>query len=331
MPELPRADLSALSDLATPWCIRVAATLQIADHIAAGATGISDLAAAAGCDADWLGRVLRHLVGKGVFLETAPGQFALNDVAQEFFHPMNRLYLDLNGIGGRLAYAWGTLPTVVRTGASAYHEQFGLPFWEDLVAHPEIGASFDAFMGSAGHGAPNPNFQIVDGWDTVQHIVDVGGGTGAMLAAILQARPALRGTLVELPQTVARSAPIFQEAGVADRVSVAGQSFFEPLPAGADLYLLKSVLNDWPDKETVAILRRCAEAALPNGRVVVLGGVMPDSAGSSQTVEIDMIVAGGKTNTLTEFRELARQAGLDIIAAEKQPSHSFVVECRPLE
>jgi hypothetical protein len=328
MPEQP--DLSTLSDLATPWCIRVAATLQIADHIAAGVTDIPDLAAAAGCDADWLSRVLRHLVGKGVFLEVAPDRFALNDLAQGFFDPMQRLSLDLNGIGGRLAYAWGTLPTVVRTGASAYHEQFGLPFWEDLATHPEIGASFDAFMGPAGHGAPNPNFQLTGGWEAIHTIVDVGGGTGAMLAAILQARPALHGTLVDLPQTVARSAEIFQAAGVSGRATAVGQSFFDPLPAGADLYLLKSVLNDWPDKETIAILRRCAEAARPSGQIIILGGVMSDSAAASRTVEIDMIVAGGKSNTLTEFRELARQAGLEVVAAGRQPAHAFVVECRAL-
>jgi hypothetical protein len=85
-------------------------------------------------------------------------------------------------------------------------------------------------------------------------------------------------------------------------VTVAGQSFFDPLPAGADLYLLKSVLNDWPDEPTVAILRRCAEAAGPAGRIVVLGGVSADEAPLS--LGIDMLVAGGKTSTLTQFTEL---------------------------
>src|SRR5207245_3525887 len=120
------------------------------------------------------------------------------------------------GIGGRMAYAWGTLLTYVRTGAPAYHELFGLPFWEDLAAHPDIAASFDALMGPAGHGTPKPEFPITGGWESVRTVVDVGGGTGAMLAEILRARPEIHGTLVDLPGTVARSAETFAAAGVAD-------------------------------------------------------------------------------------------------------------------
>src|SRR5438876_985759 len=125
------AKLSTLSDLCTPWCIHVVATLRIADHIAAGATGIDNLAAKARCDADSLYRVLTHLVGKGVFEEPESGRFALNEAAQGLLDPSQRIGLDLEGVGGRFAYAWGTLLTYVRTGAPAYRELFGLPFWED--------------------------------------------------------------------------------------------------------------------------------------------------------------------------------------------------------
>ena len=114
--------------------------------------------------------------------------------------------------------------------------------------------------------------------------------------------------------------------GVADRVTLAGQSFFDPLPAGADLYLLKSVLNDWPDEPTVAILRRCAEAARQQTSIAILGGVAPDEA--PRSLGIDMLVAGGKTSPLAQFTGLARQAGLDVVAARTQASGRFVVECR---
>src|SRR5262249_61528708 len=165
---------------------------------------------------------------------------------------------------------------------------------------------------------------ISGGWESVRSVVDVGGGTGAMLAAILRARPAIHGPLVDLPRTVARSGATFQAAGVAERVTTIGQSFFDPLPAGADLYLLKSVLSDWPDRETTAILRRCAEAARPNGRVVTLSGVVEDSAASARMLEPEMVLVGGKSNSVAEFRELARQAGLEVVAAERQPSGHFV-------
>src|SRR5207249_9875028 len=129
-----------------------------------------------------------------------------------------------------------------------------------------------------GHGTPDPDIALADGWESVRTVVDVGGGTGGLLAGILRARPALCGTLVDLPRTVARSGEVFAAAGVTDRVTAVGQSFFDPLPAGADLYLLKSVLSDWPDEPAVALLRRCAEAARPDGRVIILNGVSPDSA-----------------------------------------------------
>jgi hypothetical protein len=327
MPEQESVNLNALSDLCTPWCVHVVATLRIADHIAAGIDEIDDLAAAAGCDADVLSRVLEHLASKGVFQKTAPGRFALNEIAQELLDPSQRLGLDLEGIGGRLAYAWGSLLTYVRTGAPAYHELFGLPFWEDLDAHPEIAASFDALIGPAGHGIPDPEFQITGGWEPVRTVVDVGGGTGAMLAEILRARPEIHGTLVDLPRTVARSGEMFQAAGVAERVTTVGQSFFDPLPAGADLYLLRGVLNDWPDREATAILSRCAEAARPTSRVVVLKSVGPDDA--PRGLWIEMVLLGGKHRTVTEFRELAREAGLEVLATGRQPSGHFVVECRP--
>ena len=128
-------------------------------------------------------------------------------------------------------------------------------------------------MGPAGHGIPDAEVLISDDWESVRTVVDVGGGTGTQLAEILRARPAVRGTLIDLPRTVARSAEVFHAAGVAERATAIGQSFFDPLPAGADLYLLKKVLDDWPDREAAAILRRCAEAARPAGRVIVLGGV----------------------------------------------------------
>ena len=129
-------------------------------------------------------------------------------------------------------------------------------------------------MGPAGHGIPDPEVLVAGGWESVRTVVDVGGGTGSLLAEILRARPKVRGTLVDLPPTVARSVEIFQVAGVAERVTAVGQSFFDPLPARADLYLLKNVLGDWPDREAMAILRRSAEAARPAGRIVVLGGVV---------------------------------------------------------
>ena len=319
-------DLDALSDLTTPWCIRVAATLRIADHLEAGVTRIDELATAAGCQPEPLNRVLAHLASRGVFRRVAPGEFGLNGAARGLLDPARRLGLDLDGFGGRMAHVWNGLLPAVRTGKVAYEDVFGLPFWADLDAHPDIAASFDALMGPAGHGAPDPEVLPAEGWASLRTVVDVGGGTGALLAEILRTRPELQGTLVDLPRTIARSGALFQAAGVADRVTTVGQSFFDPLPAGADLYLLKSILADWPDQEAVAILSRCAEAARPAGRILVLSGVSPDPVAEDLPM---MVLVGGKHRTLAEFEELAREAKLAVSGAGWQPSGRFVVECRP--
>jgi 2,7-dihydroxy-5-methyl-1-naphthoate 7-O-methyltransferase len=314
-------DLDRLLDLATPWCLRVAATLHLAGHITDGHDDIAALAAATRCDPGALHAVLGHLVGQGVFTEPAPGKFAVNAPAARLAATP---FVDLDGIGGRMAHTWGTLLDYVRTGQPAYQRVFGRPFWEDLAAHPRIAAEFDALMGPAGHGVPDYDVELSRGWDTVRTVVDVGGGTGALLAALLTRHPAAHGILVDLPGTVARAGEVIND--VADRVTLAGQSFFDPLPAGADLYLLKSVLNDWPDEPTVAILRRCAEAAHEETSIAILGGVAPDAA--PRELGIDMLVAGGTTSPLAQFTSLARQAGLDVTAARTQASGRFVVECR---
>jgi len=315
-----------LSDLCTPWCIHVAATLRVAEHMAAGKERIDALAAAAECDRDALQRVLEHMVSRGLFAQPEPDRFVLNAAAEGLLDPAQRVGLDLRGIGGRMAYAWGSLLSYVRTGEAAYHEIFGMPFWADLDAHPDVGASFDDLIGPMGHGVPDPDFELADGWDAVRTVIDVGGGTGAMLAEILRARPHIRGTLVDLPRAVASSTALFQRAGVAERASAIGQSFFDALPAGADLYLLRGVLNDWPDRDAEAILKRCAEAARPAGRVVVIKGV--GAAAAPRGLTIEMVLVGGKQRTLDEFRELARRSGLEVVAAGRQASGHSVVECR---
>jgi len=159
-------------------------------------------------------------------------------------------------------------------------------------------------------------------------VADVGGGTGAMLAEVLRVRPGVRGFLVDMPHTVERSHETFEKAGVLERVTYVPQSFFDALPPGLDIYLLRGIINDWADAESLQILRRCAEAAGPSGRVVILKGITEDDA--PKRLYIEMILAGGKIRTISEFRNLAREASLEVVAAGNQPSGYYVVECRPV-
>ncbi|HEU4894014.1 MAG TPA: methyltransferase [Vicinamibacterales bacterium] len=326
------ADIWTLGDLATPWSIHVVVTLRIAQHIASGRQQIDDLARAAGADADSLHRVLRHLVHQGIFEEPAVGTFALNDAARPLLDDGVMLGFDLDSFGGRMAHAWNTLLTAVRTGRPAYHEVFGRPFWDDLAAHPALAERFDALMGPQGHGIPDPEVLVSGDWSKVRTVADIGGGTGALLAEVLRTHPEVHGILVDQPATIARAETRFREAGLIDRVTLAAQSFFDPLPAGADLYLLKSVLGDWPDREAEMILRRCAAAARPAGRVVLDNEVSPDGHGGHGGPAPEllmMVLVGGRARSLSEFRPLAHRAGLEVAATGKRPSGRFTVECVP--
>jgi hypothetical protein len=184
-------------------------------------------------------------------------------------------------------------------------------------------------MGPAGHGNPDPNILPDGDWSAIHTVVDIGGGTGTLLAEILGTHPHLHGTLIDLPRTIARSAESFAAAGLTDRVTTIGQSFFDPLPPGADLYILKSILNDWPDPDAITILRRCAEAARPDGRILILGGASADDHAPTG-LTIEFVLLGGKHRTLSEFTPLAHTAGLEITTTVRQPSGRSIVECRPI-
>ena len=148
--------------------------------------------------------MLRHLVQKGVFEEPSTGHFALNAPARALLDSPIKVGLDLDSFGGRMARSWSGLLTAVGLGPPRITRCSAVPSRDDLRAHPDIAASFDALMGPPGHGIPDANLQITGGWESVRTVVDVGGGTGALLAEILKAHPGVKGTLVDLAPTVAR-------------------------------------------------------------------------------------------------------------------------------
>jgi O-methyltransferase len=308
--------LWALADLATPMAVRVAATLRIADHLAGGRRTASELAEAAGVDAGALDRVLRHLVGAGVlgrdppdgYLLTARGEALRED------HPGGlRAMLDLEGAVGRAELAFVHLLHTVRTGEPAYPVQFGRSFWDDLAADPGRAASFDAQMG-ADVTAWAPAIVSAYDWGSLGHVVDVGGGNGSLLAALLRGHPGLRGTVLDLPATVEAARTRLRAAGLADRGDAVAGSFFDPLPPGAGGYLLCAVLHDWDDQAAGAILRRCAEAAGTGGRVFVVEKFATDS---DRRTEMDLRVLawfGGRERDLDQLAALAAEAGLGVAA-----------------
>ncbi|MGW0667058.1 methyltransferase [Streptomyces sp. NPDC002746] len=326
--------LGPLMDLITPMALRVAATLRLADLIADGSGRIDELARQSGTDPDALGRMLRHLVCHGVFTEPEPGRFAVNGTGAllRSGHPAElRRSLDLVGFGGTMDLAFTGLLHTVRTGEPAWESVFGAPFWPYLAARPELAASFDATM-SAPDAFVTDAAQGYD-WSGVRQVTDVGGGTGALLVELLAAHPGLRATLIDLPETVERGRELLAGHGLTDRCAFVGQSFFDPLPAGADVYVLRRVVHDWDDERALAVLRRCAEAAGESGgRVVVIEGHSMSADSPAEFAEMNLrmlVLAGGRERGLDDYTELASAAGLHIAGVHTTPLGHVVIDCVP--
>jgi len=307
--------LRSLSDLTTPMAIRVAATLKLADLIADGVRTAHALADRTDTDPDALGRLLRHLTSIGL-LRADGNNFFLADLgnALRVDHlggPTSSL--DIDGIVGRIGLAQLRLLDSIRTGRAAYPLVYGKGFWEDLAADPDLSARFDAHMGS---GDPSDAVAAYD-WAAARWVVDVGGGNGNLLAAILQANPGIRGTVVELAGPAETARQNFAATGLSARASVKSGSFFDQLPAGAGAYVLSNVIHDWPDVEATTILSRCAEAAGFSGAVLLFEGVLEsgDEVAASTAFDLFMLVCcGGRQRTLPELENLAAGAGLKLIA-----------------
>lgn len=323
--------LYGLIDLISPMAVRVAATLRLADRIAAGISALPELAAEVGADPNALGRLLRYLVARGVFAELEPGRFAITGSAEPLRddHPDGlRRWLDLTDAIGRADLAFGALLDVVRTGQPGYPMVHGRGFWADLAADPGLTASFDALM--AANREWSAPWLVAQDWSGTQHVMDVGGGNGALLAALLQTHPHLRGTVVELPATAAAADATLTTAGLSGRYEVITGTFFDPLPTGADTYLLNSILHDWNDADATAILRRCAEAAGPDGRVLLGELVATGDEDRLAFTHIDLrmlVYLGGRERTLKEFTALTGAAGLAITAVIPAEQGNSLIEC----
>lgn len=312
------------ADLVTPMAIRVAATLRLADHLAAGKRSAAELAQAANADPDAVDRLMRHLVAAGIFGEG----YSLGPQGGELLDGAGRRgVLDMEGALGRGELAFTHLLHTVRTGEPAFPMMYGRSFWDD-VADPARAPAYDEHMGhDAGRWARD--VLAAFDWSGIDYVVDVGGGDGTVLAELLRTHPGLRGTVVEQPGTAERARRKLAAAGLADRGDAVAGSFFEPLPAGADAYVLCAILHDWPDADARGILRRCAEAAAPGSRVLVVERTGPGGAAPSTTMDLRMLVLfGGRERTAAEIAALGARVGLELVEAH-QSNDISVVELTP--
>jgi hypothetical protein len=293
--------------------IHVAATFGVADLLRDGPLSSDELAAATDTHARSLHRVLRALASVGVLHEGDDGRFGLTEIGAGLRSDAPEPVGGWAVYVGRPAHvqAWGALLHAVRTGENAFASVHGADVWEYRVQHPEDGAIFDRAMTDTSRRA---NRQLLEAYDfgRFERVVDVGGGHGAFLAAVVAQSSATRGVLFDQPHVVADAAPVLQAAGVVDRVDVVAGSFFDGVPSGGDAYLLKAIVHDWEDEDAVRILRGVRTAIADDGAVLVVERELgaPNADPDAKFSDLNMMVGpGGRERTREEFATLFAEAG----------------------
>jgi hypothetical protein len=298
----------------TAKAIGWAADLKIAEALAEGPRPVAELALSTGVDAATLHRTLRALASDGVFAEDEPGVFRNTELSEALrtddWHAFGHLF-------GSVFYdALGTLDP--KTGSATFANAFGTDFWSWLDERPAERAAFDAAM-AGGKDGPADRLAGLDLHEG-SVVVDVGGGNGALLLALVQRRPDLRGIVFDLPETTR------DEASLGDRIDFVAGSFFDSVPAG-DAYVLAGILHDWNDERAGAILRTIRRAAPDHARLLVVESVLEhgNEPHGAKWLDLLMLVIGGRERTEPEWRALLGDAGF---AVEKSEDGLIQAVCR---
>ena len=295
--------------------VYVAAKLGIADHLSLGPRAADDIAQRVSAHAPTLKRVLRFLVASGVFVENEDGRFALNRVAEflQTAHPRSMRPSAVRAGEGMWNVA-SRLLAAVRTGGTPYEELHGRAFFDRVDAN-----EFAARMGATTAGLGDALAKL-ESFASAKRVVDVGGGNGALLRRLLDARPGLEGVLFDRVETIDAA-----RGKTGDRIELVAGDFFESLPPG-DVYLLSWILHDWDDEKAARILRACrgnvviVEVLLPDRAVA--GTAAPGTLADPYTLDLQMLLlTGGRERTLDEYRGLLGSAGFELLHATALDSY----------
>lgn len=318
----------------TSRAIYAAAKFGIADLLRDGPKTIDELAVASGTHAPSLYRLMRALASIGIFAEEN-GRFSSTPLAEtlESGAPGSLRYFAMAELGQEHYSAWEEFPYSVKTGEMAFVRRFGKEVWPYYAEHPEHAEVFNNAMTKV---TELVNASVAASYDfgRFRRIVDVGGGHGQFLAAMLAASPKAHGVLFDSPEVISGAKRIRDDEGLSARCELAAGDFFQSVPAGGDAYVLKWIIHDWSDQQCVTILENCRHAMAKDGVVLIVETIIPEGNEPSFGKFIDlnmMVMTGGRERTEQEFKQLLSAAGFRLARIATSDSGFSVIEGVPAE
>jgi SAM-dependent methyltransferase len=306
--------------------IYVAAELGIADIVKGGPQTSAEIAKRVDANADGLHRILRALASLGVFRETADGKFGQTPVSECLRSDVPgsmRAWARMAGAGWQWEMLGGLLSSA-RTGNKSFWRGWG--YFEE---HKEDADIFNQAMTSFSASEIGPVLKSYD-FSGIHKLLDVAGGYGSLLAAVLKANPQMQGVLFDAPSVIAGARREIDASGIADRCELVAGDFFAAVPAGADAIMMKHIIHDWDDEHSLKILKTCSAALHPGGKLLVIDAViMPgNEPAQAKLLDIEMLLIGGRERTEAEFRKLFAGAGFELTRIVATSSPVSVVEGR---
>jgi ubiquinone/menaquinone biosynthesis C-methylase UbiE len=311
--------------------ICVVARLGIADQLRDGPKYVGQLALATKTHARSLHRLLRLLAGLGIFAEDADGCWRLTEIAELLRSDTPGSLRATACSSGMTFVAFGELLHSVQTGRPGFDKAFGMPLFAYLAAHPDEAMTFDEGLAGFREQAGAAMLQVCD-FSAVEQVVDVGGGTGTLLVALLAEYPALKATLLDLPHVVEQARARLAAAGIGDRINLVGGDFFTSVPAGGDVYLLRHVIHDWNDDQAIEILRNCRRAMRKTSKLLLVESVVEPGDQPSLAKSYDLIMlalTGGMERTEQEYHDLLSASGFALERIVATTAGIHVIEAAP--
>ena len=312
-----------------------AADLGIVDHLTSGALSVSELASRIGTHAGALARVLQALVAFGILTREGEERYGLTPAGQLLrTDTAGSLRSTVRFIAGPWAWrAFEHLGHSIRTSEPSFDHVWGMSNFEYWERNPDVSKIHDEAMTGL---TATETARVLGAYDFApfRKIVDVGGGNGALLAAILGRQPKTVGVLSDLPHVISLASGVVQEAGVADRCEMVGSDFFQAVPPGGDAYILKHILHNWDDERACTILKRCHVVVAPSARLLIIDRVRAeqprpeDSLGYVVALTMLALTPGGRERTLREFRNLLESAGFELVRVIEAGGISDILEAK---